>query len=96
LTLPSWFPSDNLLSGWKNIASKMNPWSVSGPDGQSTYCGTLDGGASVSFEVGAEETCSTAWHDVLHGHVKSASWTLRAPTSQAMRSQLCKLYQEHG
>jgi hypothetical protein len=51
---PTWFPADSLLSSWQDITSKMDPWAASAPDGQSAYCGNLEGYASLSFKVGAQ------------------------------------------
>lgn len=49
---PSWFPSNSLLSSWQDLTAKMDPWSATAPDGQSAYCGTLEGHSSLTFKVG--------------------------------------------
>jgi len=46
-----WFPSNSILSGWQDLSSKMDAWSATAPDGQSAYCGTLQGSGSLLFQV---------------------------------------------
>lgn len=54
LKAPTWFAADSLMSSWQDITSKMDPWAAAAPDGQSAYCGNVEGYASLSFRVGAE------------------------------------------
>lgn len=53
------FPANSLLTGWQDFgAAMLGGGSWTAPDGRSAYCGTLAGGAGLSFKVCCVVLCS--------------------------------------